>query len=41
MESSQDVDKKQLILKLVTGSTGALLAFSAVTQILSGVEYQT
>ena len=41
MESNSEVDKKQVILKLLTGSTGGLLAFSAVLQLISGVQFTT
>ena len=34
-------DKKQLVLKLATGSTAGLLAWAAFTQIMSGPHYQT
>ncbi len=41
MESAAEIDKKQLVLKLATGTTAGLLAFAAFTQIMSGAEYQT
>ena len=41
MESTADVDKKQVVLKLATGVTGGLLGLASISQVMSGAEYQT